>query len=244
MGDVAGRVLRAATTPRFSGRRSLVPTVVLTLLAMASIAHAEGFGKSPGATESRCARLVANRALLNIGQRIVLKAGPVTSLCGSPASETVYNWQTTDQTNPDDAFGLVQVHACKTDAPRCVYRAFLFTQPHMWQSLGIEGNSADGGWGSTVPYAIRHGRYFGVNVIIEGGQPKSVEVKGGGHKESNTADQSSEFQFALLPGTYTFSYTLAGHSFHRKIHIDKPAGNWYLLRLAATSFQLTGPIET
>jgi hypothetical protein len=209
--------------------------VTVAALSAAVTATAESFGPLPGPDQSRCAALRASRKLLNIGQRIVLRAGPITDQCGGPAATTHYAWQTTDQTQPSAAPGLVQLHPCRQDAHVCTYVARLFTQPHMWQSVGIQGTSPDGGWSAGVPYAIRYGHYFMVSIGINGEnppQPKSVTLSGKGHRESTTASQSGVFLFAALAGTYTVSYTLGHRSVSHTYHLKAAPGGSAVIEIA------------
>ncbi|HEX4010942.1 MAG TPA: hypothetical protein VHX62_13075 [Solirubrobacteraceae bacterium] len=220
--------------PGLRARSAAVIAVVVTSVVAVSVAAAESFGILPPPDQSRCAPLSANHTVLNIGQEVTLRAGPITSQCGGPASTTRYGWQTTDPSQPSAAIGLIQVHPCVPDAPACVYRARLFTQPGIWQAVGIDGTSPDGGWGASVPYAIRYGRYFGINVDTEypTGAPNAVALTGDGRHETIGADQAGLFAFAVLPGTYTFSFRIGHKSLHQKVRLKERPGDEIQLTLA------------
>jgi hypothetical protein len=214
---------------------ALLTSVSIISAAGAAAAAAESFGPLPAPDQSRCAPLRANRKVLAIGQLIILRAGPITDQCGGPASTTAYAWQTTDPAQPSAAIGLVQVHPCPKDASGCVYRARLFTQPKLWQSLSILGESPFGGWSSSVPYVVRYGDYFGVTVEIDdaSGQPKVVRLSGHGRTDSTTASESGGFAFAVVAGTYTFTYSVKAKTFHRTIHLKEPPGRTVELMIGA-----------
>jgi hypothetical protein len=220
--------------PHLSAKSAGVLAVIATSAVAVSVAAAESFGTLPPPDQSRCAPLSANRMVLNIGQEITLRAGPITNQCGGPAGATHYAWQTTDPSQPSAATGLIQVHRCPQDAPACVYRARLFTQPGMWQAVGIDGTSPDGGWGASVPYAIRYGRYFGINVDTEypTGSPSSVTLTGDRRHETIGADQAGLFAFAVLPGTYTFSFHIGHRSLRQTARLEERAGDEIQLTLS------------
>ena len=184
--------------------------VLLAFSSIVAVASAESFGPLPAPDQSRCAPLSANRTLLNIGQTIVLQAGPITDQCGGPAATTRYAWQSTNPSDPSAAPGLTMVGSCVPDAPECVYRATLFTQPGMWQAVGITGTSPDGGWAQR---SVRNpfGRYFEVGVTVNGfsSSPTTVTLTGEGRHQSTQANQSGAFVFDVTRGTYTFSFRRA-----------------------------------
>jgi hypothetical protein len=194
---------------------------LIALLAGASVAAAESFGKVPGPDQSRCAPLYGKQRILKIGQRIKLRAGPTTNQCGGPPNKTRYAWQTTDPADPSAALGLQQVGHCAPDAPRCTYVAVMFTQPGIWQSVGITGTSPDGGWGAGIGYAIKYGHYFEVGISTEHEHAESVTMDGKGQHRTTTAGQEGWFNFAALPGTYTFSWSNKGQEVHRTVQLDQ-----------------------
>jgi hypothetical protein len=189
-------------------------------LAGASVAAAESFGAPPGPDQSRCAALHGRQRILRIGQRLVLKAGPITNQCGGPPSRTHYAWETTDPNDPSAALGLQQVGRCAPDSPKCVYEAVMFTQPGIWESVGITGTSPDGGWGAGIGYAIRYGHYFEAGISTYHDHPKTVTMTGKGQRRTALPDQGW-FNFAALPGTYTFSWLVHGRTVHHTVHLDQ-----------------------
>lgn len=210
--------------------------VVLAFASLVTVASAESFGPLPGPDQSRCAALRANRRILNIGQTIVLHGGPITDQCGGLPSTTRYAWQSGDPADPSSAPGLTMVHPCASDAPVCIYRAALFTQPGAWQAVGITGTSPDGGWGASVPYAIRYGRYFEVGVTVNGfsNSPRTVTLTGNGRHTTTGPNQGGAYVFDVTRGTYTFSFTLGRKAHHTKVHLSERPG-------AGTGVNITPP---
>jgi hypothetical protein len=116
---------------------------------------------------------------------------------------------------------------CRVDAPTCVYRASLFTQPGSWQAIGIDGTSPFGGWSASVPYAVLYGRYFLVGVTINGfaDSPKTVTLTGGGRHTTTTANVGGAFIFDVTPGIYTFSFTIGHTAHHTTAHLSGRPGS-------------------
>jgi len=201
------------------GKRTLVGLLaVIASLAAASVALAESFGKPPGPDQSRCAPLYGKQRILKIGQKIKLRAGPVTNKCGGPPNRTRYAWETTDPNDPSAALGLQQVGHCGPDAPRCTYRAVMYTQPGIWQSVGITGTSPDGGWGAGIGYAIEYGQHFEVSVSPTHQHPQTLTMSGKGQR-TTMLPQQGWFNFAAVPGTYTFAWSNKGQEEHRTVHL-------------------------
>jgi hypothetical protein len=201
------------------GKRTVVGLLaVIASLAAASVALAESFGKPPGPDQSRCAPLYGKQRILKIGQKIKLRAGPITNQCGGPPNRTRYAWQTTDPNDPSAALGLQQIGHCGADAPRCSYRAVMYTQPGIWESVGITGTSPDGGWGAGIGYAIEYGQHFEVSVTPTHQHPQTVTMSGKGQR-TTMLPQQGWFNFAAVPGTYTFSWSNKGQEEHRTVQL-------------------------
>jgi hypothetical protein len=177
------------------------------ILAGAGVALAESFGPVPGPDQSRCAtKFSVSRHRLVIGQTLEATAGPPTADCGGPSTSVRWGWPlyTTDISQTQTP-GLIETHPCPSTSSHCEFKAVIYTQPGVWQSVGIGGTSPQGGWGASDYYAVLTQNYREMYGSVGAPGIFKVTVSGPRRRQTVTTSRSGQWYLLVRPGTYAVS---------------------------------------